>query len=257
MEVVLGIIGSLVAVFIPIYVQRRDHPRREFRYGIVSVPTPPAESTELVARASRVRFLLWSTGRADIPSSRFDAGLPIVFRFTAPVRLVSADFGPGALSARTPRFVDDQTLQIDPQIIHQDFSLVLTLQPKAPFDVTIENPLIDVRIVRDLKVESLDPTRQARGVQRSKERSHISLVTLAVWLTVGGFVISIAGSLLTLAAPVPGTIIVGVATLIFPTGLVMLIVAGVRGLVGIVRRRRQEPRPALDDTDQRGPSGGM
>ncbi|KQS20861.1 hypothetical protein [Frigoribacterium sp. Leaf186] len=255
MEVALGILGSLIAILIPIYVQRRDHPRREFRYGIVSVSPSPSDSVDATTGTSIVRFLLWSTGRADIPSSRFDAGLPIVFRFTVPVHVLSSDFGPGTVSARVPRFVDDKTLQIDPQIIHQDYALAMTLRPSAPFDVMIENPLIDVRIVRDRKVESLDPDRQARGVQRSKERSRISLVTLGLWLTIGGLVGFISGSLLVLSNEVLGAVVVGVATLMLPTGIVLLVVAGVRRLVAEVGRRRRAARPAPGGTDKPGAPG--
>jgi uncharacterized membrane protein len=233
MEFTIGLLGAIVAVVIPIYLQRMEHPRRQLRYSLVStVENSPANSEVIF------RLLAWSAGRADIPSGLFDSGRNIIFHFDAPVAVVETATAPVKLG---PHFelTGPTELLIAAQLLHHDFSAEITLSARVLPRVLVDNPLIDVRITRDMRVEkSPAPARQDRAVARSRARARVSLMLISVWLTVVSAVMVIAGSLITTVNNSVGTGIAIPALLVFPVAVIMLIVAALRKFIAYLRRRR-------------------
>jgi len=236
MEIAFGVIGLLVAAIVPFYIQRQNHPKRELRYAVVLVKN---KNTNFSQTGSVVKLRVWATGRADIPSALFDDHQPIIFRFSAPVTVLEQDLGPGIASSRVPKFRTPQLLYIEPQLIHQDFSISLILEPQAPFSLTIENPLVDVLIRRDIKVEGLAPARQEREVQRSKAKAHITLMSVAIWIMIATFALFVVGISVSFVDSDTGAAFGVPSILLFPVGVVLLLVAVVRRFLSKRRKKRE------------------
>lgn len=228
MEFVIGLLGVLAAVIIPVYLHRKNHPRRELRYAVV----PAGER--------RWRLMLWSTGRADIPSSSFDAGRSVVFKFSTPVQIVeqSEDVVKG--------FYSDPTCATElffaARLLHSDFADEVFLTAGAPFDVRVDHPLIDIPFVKDSKVEqAVAPSRQAQVVRQSRARANVSLLMVSLWLTGASFALFVLGLGLSFADADLGAGLGIPGMLLLPVGIVMFIIAMIRRLVAR-RKRQRAPR---------------
>jgi hypothetical protein len=231
MDIVIGLLGVLAAVAIPVYLHVQSHPRRELRYAVVhELPM------RLVPGPAHWRLIVWSTGRADIPSTSFDAGRPIVFRFTSPVETVATETHPSQpmLSLAT-----STEAHVPARLLHKDFARVLVVAVDAAFDVQVENPLIDIPIVRDLKVERATVAAQDRAVSKSRARGHITTLRVAVWVTGTSFVMFVTGLTLSLLnSPIGAGIGIPGLFLGMPVGVILLIIAGLRSLHARRRLRR-------------------
>jgi hypothetical protein len=237
-EIVIGLLTVAATALIPIVVQRRDRPRRQLRYGVVAVP---GVATGYVAHSPMVKLSIWSSSRADIPSALFDANRPIIFRFSAPVALSDSGQGPADVSSFAPTLVSPTELHVRPQILHQDFFVSFVLVPSAPFHLAVENSLIDVRVVRDIKVESLGESRQSRGVQRSQARARLSFLAISAWILGGSVALMILGFFVFLLDAAVGTGMATAGVIIFPFAFILFAVALIRHLM----KRRQNERQQL------------
>lgn len=215
--------GVLAAVVIPVYLHQKNHPRRELRYAIVS------------DGQSRWRLIVWSTGRADIPSASFDAERPIVFSFSSPVRVIG---GPVGTASRASLVVASSTeVHLPARLLHRDFADELVLTAVAPFDVRVDHPLIDIPLVHDGKVEQVAaPSMQARAVRRSRARAHVTLLMVSLWLTCASFALFVVGLALSFADANLGAGLGIPGMLLLPVGAVLMLIAAIRRLVA--RRRR-------------------
>jgi hypothetical protein len=228
MEFVIGLLGVLAAVIIPVYLHRKNHPRRELRYAVVPVGE------------RRWRLMLWSTGRADIPSASFDAGRSIVFKFSSPVLVDerSEDVARGFYSDAGPA----TELHFPARLLHRDFADEVFLTANAPFDVRVDHPLIDIPFVNDRKVEqAAAPSKQAQVVRRSRARANVSLLMVSLWLTGASFALFVLGLALSFADADLGAGLGIPGMLLLPVGIIMIAIAVIRRLVAR-RKRRQAPR---------------
>ncbi|MBD8540526.1 hypothetical protein [Frigoribacterium sp. CFBP 8751] len=245
MEYVIGLLSVIATVAIPLFVRRRDRPRREVRYGVVQVvPGIPSQGGVPVTLGLQI----WSSSRADIPSATFDRGRPIAFRFSAPVELLHDGLGDWERSDRTPRLVSPSELHIEPQVMHQDFFISLTLRASEPFFLRVDNPLIDVRVVRDVKVERLAPSRQDRGIQQSRARARVSVLAVGVWAVAACLLLMVTGFFWFLADQEVGAGITTVGVLLFPFAIVLLVSAAVQKIVSnreTSRRNEQSRLPIM------------
>ena len=237
MEFVFALVGAIAAVVLPVYVQRKDHPRRELRYGIV--PADGSLSDPSIG-GTLWRVRVWSTGRAAIPSALFDAGSSVVFTFTVPIAVLLKS-SPNPAGGRDVFQVASSTeLRIAPQLLREDFSADVTFSAPGSFGVWIDNPLIDIQIVRDKKIETLDPARQQKVVAKSRARAHVSLMAIALWLTLVSVVMLFVGVGISSSDSVLGASIGIPAMLIVPIALVLVVVAGVRTLTRRHKAKRDQ-----------------
>lgn len=220
MEFVIGLLGVLAAVVIPVYLHQKNHPRRELRYAIVS------------AERSSWRLMIWSTGRADIPSASFDAERPIVFTFSSPVHVID-------VHRRSHLIVSSpMEIQLPARLLHRDFTDELALTADAPFNVRVDHPLIDIPLVHDQKVEqAAAPATQERAVRKSRARAHVTLLMISLWLTSASFALFVVGLALSFVDANLGAGLGIPGMLLFPIGAIMLLIAVIRRL--IIRRRSQ------------------
>ncbi|MBM7026929.1 hypothetical protein [Clavibacter zhangzhiyongii] len=213
MEIMVALLSVLAAFVIPIYLHRQNHPRREIRYAVSSAS---AEDTQ--RNPTAMRLAVWSTGRADIPSTQFDGKHPITFHFSnpvAPLRPAPRDdpAHPWEPAART-----NQEFVIPARLIQRDFRAEFVFVPLSPFHVTVLNPLVDIRILRDVKAEDSPPATQERAIDKSRARAHVSLLSIAAWVTVVSFLLVVVGVAVTGADKNLGAGIGGPGLLLFPVG---------------------------------------
>jgi len=182
--------------------------------------------------------MIWSTGRADIPSTSFDAGRPVVFRFSSPTQLVAPPTQdatrPSELSLVTPT-----ELHLPARLLHQDFATEIAISANTQFNVWVDHPLIDIPFVHDVKVEQTASPSREQAVRRSRARAHVTLLMVALWLTGASFALFVTGIALALGDSSLGAGIGIPGMLLLPVGLVLIAIAGVRRLV--LRRRRNHP----------------
>ena len=233
MEIVFTLLSVVAAFVIPIYLHRQNHPRRELRYAVGRAST---EDTQRDPAA--LRLAVWSTGRADIPSTQFDGQHPITFSFSSPVTPLRPTVPSHATHPWAPTVRTSQEFAIPARLIHRDFRAEFVFTPSSPFHLAVLNPLIDIRIIRDVKAESSAPATQERAINRSRARAQVSLLSIATWVTAISFVLFFIGVAVSGADSNLGAGIGGPGLLLFPVGLVLLIVAGVnRGLARSRARR--------------------
>ena len=94
-EIIVSVVGIVIATAVSVWTYRRTHPKRQLRYRVEITPlvASGAERSRLtitldgqiVTDPQLVTLSLWSTGRADISSTAFDAGTPLTFDLGAPV----------------------------------------------------------------------------------------------------------------------------------------------------------------------------
>lgn len=227
MELIIGLIGVVSGVAIPIYLHLKSHPKREIRYAV----TPVMNGSR--AGLPEWRVALWSSGRADIPSALFDSARPIVMRFSNPVSVLESTASGGLIEPfRSNSPVD---LALPAQLLRQEFRAEARFSVAGWFDLSVENPIIGVELVRDRKAEGLPPARQERAVQQSKKRSRITFLRIATWLTVASFAMFVVGVTLVAVKIDAGTGIGIPGMLLTPVGLVLLAIAGIRNLIARLR----------------------
>lgn len=222
MELASSLVGVAAAIVIQIIFHRLTHPKRELRYAVV--PLDQAAGTW--------RVLIWSRARADIPSSLYDSGLPIVFRFDPPVAP-----GPVETTLRGTPVWNAGELLMEPRLLHVDFLASADFYTRQQFNVSVERNLIDVPIIEDRSFPSTSQTGQIRAVQRSKARARLTVRSISVSILVVGLLLFTVGLALGLGGVEPlGTALGGTSLIVIPLGLVTLAIDAVRRLV--LRRTR-------------------
>lgn len=237
MDIVLGLLAIVTGVGVPIYLQRRDHPRQELRYAVtVRTGAPTGEGfSRQIAPVYRLR--LWSTSRADISSRTFDDGRALVFHVSGPLEVLRHE--PGPLHAESVLcLLNPQQIVLTPQLLHADFDSHIDFVSQHPFILTVVSPLIDVRIVRDLRVEFAGLAREQRAVIRTRKKAHLSLFTISLSLSVLGFLLLVVGVSLSYADEALGAQFGIPSVLILPVALPLLIVSGIRRLASSIRESR-------------------
>lgn len=231
MELVLGLIGIVSGVAIPVYLHFKSHPKREIRYAVA--PSAPGVTPGVY----EWRVALWSSGRAEIPTALFDSNRAIVLRFSEPITFLSTTATGGVIEPL--RSTTSTALALPAQLLRQEFRAEAQIAITGPFSVTVENPLIGVDAVRDAKAEAPAPAQQEQAVQRSKKRSRITFLRIATWLTIASFACFVLGISLALGGLDAGAGFGIPGMILTPIGLVLLAIAGIRNLVLRTRRRSQ------------------
>ncbi|NWL26632.1 hypothetical protein DM794_06085 [Paenarthrobacter ureafaciens] len=131
----LGGLAALIAIFVTLYVHRREHPRREFSWEARFSPLVAHRVHGLpklsvvydgrpVPDPHLVTIEIASTGRADIPSSSFDGQKPILFQLGVPIldeieQTASTDI----VSARLDFVPGGSTIELGPSLLPKRFSI--------------------------------------------------------------------------------------------------------------------------------------
>jgi hypothetical protein len=229
METLLGLLAIASGIGIPIYLQRKEHPRRELRYAVNAISA--AETSQ--GRGAIYSLRIWSTSRADISSMTFDDGRDLVFSASQPLMLPIEETSRGG-ECDPLCLLDPFRIALKPQLLHTEFDTRLCFYAPHPFFLQVVNPLIDVRVVRDAKVEAAGPSREQRAVARTRKKAHVSLFGVGLSLTVFGFVLLILGVSLSYVDEALGAQFGIPSILILPVAIPMLIISGVRALASSI-----------------------
>jgi hypothetical protein len=242
-NVVVGLLGVLVAVAIPVIVHRATHPKREISYHTTAEPV--WHGTTNPRPAANVVLQVWCSGRADVPSSRFDAGIPLTFRFDDPVLAVTKPES----SPEPWRFRQEgpHDVTLGPVVLGRGtlFSATVTVDAVLPVDrrvgVRVWNPLVDTEVV-----PAPAPPNEVTGKPRA--RRSIGTVGIGVILTITGFVLFVLYVILITAVYGGGepnselvvllALLAVLGTGMFLGGLVTLLIAGIARIARAIASRR-------------------
>lgn len=267
---------TLVAgVVVPIWLHRRAHPARQFRYRVGSaralqgfygangadVPLTVRVGDEVIRDPHTFAIELWSTGRADVPSTSFDAGAPLVV--DVGVRILPGTFANQAGHSSTVRFaqVSDRELALSPQLLSKSLRVTLTGSTDAAPTVSIRNPLIDVDVLPEERrrsrasnspsavASSLRARRENPGLALSpavaslplsRRRPRISALLITNGLAVASVVLIIVGIIMLAADPTrssssPGAATAGISLLVLGACVISYVIIGLVGLGRLVR----------------------
>lgn len=134
-SIVVAIVLGVGAIWVALYIYRKQNPRREFSYDVSSSPLVSTEVRGLDRLAVSydgmplkypylVTIEVASTGRADIPSASFDGNQPIVFELNVPIlgeieQTVSLETVRARLTAK-----DGQSfVELAPSLLPKGFSI--------------------------------------------------------------------------------------------------------------------------------------
>ena len=161
---ITALVVAVVAIPVTIWATRRWGNRRAvLTYALESVPLLPGDDQSLLLE---VRYLgvpipdphlltvtFRNTGPKDIPSDSFDAGKPIVIRFTAKSYGVTASAGQPDWYAPGPDASSGEAkVELRPRLLKRGQSWSLSMIVQGPVEPVIESPLVET----DLKVGSSD-----------------------------------------------------------------------------------------------------
>lgn len=231
MDLVVGLVGILTGVAIPLLLHLRTHPPRQLRYAVT-----PAHEGMQSPNGREWQLTLWSSGRAAIPSSAFDAGRPIEFAFSSPVTMGGS--GSDRFTSLRPNLTAQDTIVLPAQLLRRDARTSFTFTIAEPFHLDVHNPIIDVEILRDLRAEAQPGGQPDKVVSQSRRRAKITFATFAGWFTLASFVMFATGATLSVLHNDVGAGIGIPGMLLTPVGIILLAVAGIRNLL----RRRSEKR---------------
>jgi len=126
-------------------------------------------------------------------------------------------------------WVSETELHLGPRLLHTDFRASAEFSTSRAFDVKVDKTLIDVSIVEDRAVANTPQARQIAAVERSQARARLTLRTVWTWVLIGSFVLFVVGLSLSLGGIEPlGTSLGGASLVLFPVGLVLLLIDGIR-----------------------------
>lgn len=152
MEIAIGLVGLLIAIAtaIPTYLAyQREHPRLHLTIRV---------NLETIEGGSLVTIAMTNDGRADIPSSAFDAGRPIsVSVFDASGRFLTV-ISVDPLSRFT---IAGHNIDLAPSLIKRSSTLRAQFRVSAIASAAIDAPLVDVP-VREI-VEPAGPLPAVRS----------------------------------------------------------------------------------------------
>lgn len=247
-NVLVGLLGVLVAVAIPVIVHRATHPKREISYHTTAQPVWHGTTTP--RPAASVVLQVWCSGRADVPSSRFDAGLPLTFRFDDPVLDVT-------MPAESPepwqfRQSGSHDVTLGPVVLGRGtlFTAAVALDVVLPVDkrvgVRVWNPLVDTEVI-----PAPAPPNSVTGKPRA--RRSLGTVGIGVILTITGFVLLSLYVIVIGATYGESEVNTGLVVLLssllllglgmFLGGLVTLLIAGIARIIRSITSRRAERDP--------------
>ena len=196
-NLILATLGLIASIVIPATIHRQAHPKREVRFhievadvpGHTALVTSPAPARDPVDRV-RLRCVtvsLWASGRADIPSSAFDGGRPLVIQFSAPILDDAAPAVEHDVSGWGFARAGSNQVILQPTIIGRGVVFKTEVIMDQPVYFRIRNPLIDIAVVQQVKgAPQAIPARQ-------NPFAALSGVGVGVGLTIMGFVLSIIG----------------------------------------------------------------
>ncbi|MBF4514119.1 hypothetical protein ITJ66_16660 [Plantibacter sp. VKM Ac-2885] len=193
-ELVVAVLGIIIATALTIYVYRRTNPKRVIRYRVEITPLlgqNPVSSQltvtlgpQAVANPHIVAITVWSSGRADISSQSFDGGVPMVFELGALI----IEVNPASTPQDPPIVVRAQTqLELRPSLLRKGFQSHLQVVVDGAPTIGVTHALIDIPVIADAVGET------GRVIQTSRRPFRIStlniglaaLVVALVLLTIG------------------------------------------------------------------------
>jgi uncharacterized membrane protein YidH (DUF202 family) len=180
-ELVVSVVGIVIATVISVWTYRRLNPKRQLRYRVEVTPLLTAGAAaggrltialeeHPVTDPQIVTLSLWSSGRADIASSAFDAGTPLIFELGAPI----VEEMPGA-SASGPQLevAPPDKIVLRPALIHRKFQSTVRVIVDGTPTVRVNRVLPDIDVFRDGDSET------TRAIDISRKR--FKLTPLLVW----------------------------------------------------------------------------
>lgn len=233
-DLVVPLLGLAVSVGVPIFIHRQAHPKRRVSYQVLQTPIPGGVDRTLVTLS------VWASGTADVPSSAFDSGRPIVFQFSSDIEDASEQ-GPGDVDGWGFVRVGTRQLALDPCRIGTDESYTIRFMVRGPVHYRLRHPLVDVAVVPDTKQP---PTGEP---QRFGLPFRVTGMLIGVVLVALGFALLVVSTVIAaLSLPIPQWLSV-LAVLVIPIGLLTILVSGAVRLARLLRRRR-----ALASADEQG-----
>lgn len=147
--VVVSIIALAVTIVIAVITITRQFPKRRLSFvtgetRLVSgrVPLEVAYGGEHLGDPRVVELAVVSDSRADIPSSAFDGGRPLVLELDTPVIAVLEQRTQGIIIGQR-----GQLLELEPQLIRAGASSDLTLLVEGRLEnIGVDSPLIDIPV---------------------------------------------------------------------------------------------------------------
>ena len=182
LEIIVALLGIAVTAAISIAMHLKAHPKRAIRYRVESASLISQGGLargrlaltvdgKPVTNPTLVTLTIWSSGRADISSSSFDGGTPIVFDLGANI----VDEVPGdtpsdpQLQMRPPN-----ELIILPSLLRRRFqSRVRVVVDGVPI-VSVHHSLVDIPVIADRGTEA------AQAIETSRRRYKVTALSIGV-----------------------------------------------------------------------------
>lgn len=240
MEIIFGVLVPAAGLIIAWLSYAKAHPKRQLKYSSRITPFLSVERSsasnlqvtyagEVVKNPYLISFELWSTGRADIPSARFDNGSPLQFDIGSPIIEVTAVHSdqPAQLYQ-----AGSTTIGLQPTLMPRKFrARIDVVVSDTPAITLAHNTLIDVGVV------SVDRQEIEQKIQGPPRRGWVMLVWISSAAAIVGFIVLIIGAIIFPpereptgfnAVAIPGFLafLLGTVTVVFT-----LLAAGLRWLV--------------------------
>jgi len=184
LEIIVSVLGIVIATFVSIWTLRRTNPKRQLRYRVEATPLLAATADGVgrvsvgvdgrpVRNPQIVHLTLWSDGRADIGSASFDGGLPLIFDLGAVIidRLPDAVPSPIRFEVQEP-----SRLIVRPTLLPRKFETSARVIVDGTPVVAPNYVLTDVPVVEDRAPQ----VREAIDTSRQRIRVTPLLVTTGV-----------------------------------------------------------------------------
>lgn len=228
-ELLVSVVGIVVATVISVWTYRKMNPKRQLRYRVEASPLLAAGAGTgdrlTIALEGRpvtapqiVTLSLWSSGRADIASSAFDAGTPLTFDLGTPI---VEEIPTGTDSGARLEVVYPDKIVLRPALIHRTFQSTIRVIVDGTPTVQVNRVLPDIDVMPDGASET------ARAIDTS--RKNFKITPLLVWT--GVLILGTAGLIVSLVIyafdPRVSAPVGGISMLIMMIALVGIIVVGI------------------------------
>ncbi|WP_345750786.1 hypothetical protein [Microbacterium rhizophilus] len=235
-QLIAALLGLVVAIVVPVAIHRATHPKRQLSYHLAVHAPPPQPGVAPVApppgvpahQPVPVTLLVWSTGRADVATTAFDAGRPILFRLagrvTQPPRPLDVPDG------WSMSLVGNRDVTLGPVLIGRGTVFAAELLVEGPISVRVWNSLVDTAVVHS----PVPPQSRDLRVGVKRRLSAMTIGVSAIVLALALEIISIAIVTENRAATVALTL---TAALLGLVGIVTVIVSGITRITRYVRAR--------------------